>query len=346
MRFFSITLFMVIISCINTKAQVAATISLTDGPVAASPVNYRIIKVIDDRKEKDNIGKTKEGLIDLEGGLSTGLNGYLQKNFNWQKDELPVTMHITKFEIKEKAVGSKRQFDIEMGIAYYNGSNKLIEYNGGAYQQSSGERDKYIDKLIRSNINSTMAQFDKWMAQNKSSISTTPAVNVRVKLKSSSDKKHLLPYALARKLYITDFEGTPDIESPGAAATMSGIGMTYEGSTLRNVTDVNVTLTVYFDKSRSWMKDNGKNVTILNHEQKHFDITALKACELQKRIEQTTFTPENYKQELTDLLNQVQEEGAEMQNTYDEETDHGTIIDQQEAWNKKIEDLLRQQTCF
>ena len=59
-----------------------------------------------------------------------------------------------------------------------------------------------------------------------------------------------------------------------------------------------------------------------------------------------SFLAENYKQELTDLLNQVQEEGAEMQNTYDSETDHGTIIDQQEAWNKKIEDLLRQQTCF
>lgn len=346
MRFSQITFFLILFSFTSSVAQVATTIQLKDEAVATSPVNYRIIKVIDDRTEKDNIGKTKEGLIDLNGGLSSGLEAYLQKSFVWQKEAMPVTMHITRFEIKEKAAGSKRQFDIELGIAYYSGNNKLIEYNGGAYQQSSGERDKYIDKLIRSNINSTIAQFDNWMAQNKSSISATSVVNVKVKLKSSSDKKHLLPYSLARKLYITDFESSPDMESPGAAATMSGIGMTYEGTTLRNITDVNVTLTVYFDKSRSWMKDNGKNVTILNHEQKHFDITALKACELQRRIEQTTFTPENYKQELTDLLNKVQEEGAEMQNAYDRETDHGTIIDQQEAWNKKIEDLLRRQTCF
>src|SRR5690606_4599851 len=142
-------------------------------------------------------------------------------------------------------------------------------------------------------------------------------------------QKHQISYSKGRKLFITDFQGEPDENSPGAAATLSGVGMKIQSSTLRNTTKVDVVLTVYFDKSRSWMKDNGKNVTTLQHEQLHFDITAAKACMLKRQIEQTRFTPENFRDELRAMLEKVQTETGDMQNTYDAETEHGTIIDAQ-----------------
>lgn len=331
---------------LDCMAQSPVVYSLSDTKAEYQPRNFYIVNVKDNRAIQDKLGDIKEGVIDLQGGVANNISGFLKKNIVQNTTSLPVTMQLNKLEIKEKAVGAKRQFELTLGIAYYTGTSKLIEYNGSSFAQSAGEAEKYIDKLLRDNITGNLAEFDKWVAANKNTISAEPVVEVSVVLTRNAKEEHHISYSKSRKLYMSDFEGTPDETSPGAAATMSGIGMNYEATTLRNRTKVSVTLSIYFDKSRSWMKPNGKNVTTLIHEQKHFDITAIKACELRALIEKTTFTPEGYKAELKALLNKVQQEGADMQNQYDRETEHGTLIDEQEAWNKKVDDMLIKQACY
>ncbi len=324
----------------------SATIKLSGIKADHKLEHYYIKNVIDSRENKNGIGRINEGSIDLDGGLANGLEQYIKENVDQNKDGLPLNMVIRRFDIKEKAVGSKRQFDLGMTISYYSGSAKLVEYSGSSFAQSNSEANSYIDKLIRNNVTDNMHQFDAWVGKNKNTIVTEPTVNVQVNFARTIDKEDQIIYSKNRKLFISDFEGKPDENIIGAAATLSGIYMNYQSSTLRNKTDVKVTVSIYFDKSRSWMKDNGKNATTLMHEQRHFDITAIKACELKEKIENTAFSPADYKEQLSRMLDNAQEEGAAMQNAYDEETEHGTIIDKQEAWNKKIDELLSRQKCY
>lgn len=329
---------------LNTNAQ-SITIDLTLNKENYTPANFHIAEVKDNRTFTSKIGKTREGDVLLNKGVEKGLMDFTQHK---STVGLPITMHINKLEIMEKNLGSKRQFDLVTDIAYYTGSSKLVEYSGKSYAQLATNAAPYIEKLIRQAFNDNLKQFDTWVGKNQNTISAEPEIEVNVFFANLNENKNHISYSKTKKLYITDFKSDPDMESPGAAATMSGVGMKYKSSTLRNKTTVDVTISVYFDKAKSWMKANGKNVTTLMHEQRHFDITAFKACELKERIESgyAEFTPSSYQTQLSELLRQTQEEGAEMQNTYDRETDHGTIIDEQEKWNKKIDALLKQQSCY
>lgn len=329
---------------LTSLAQEGIVIDLSADKSAYVPVDFHVVEVTDARTFTNTIGKVNEGVITLTGGLAPALRSYV--SHKQAENSIPVTMYINRFEVKEKQVGAKRQFDLNMSVAYYAGKSKLLEYSGGAYAQSITDPAPYIEKLIKDNISGNLKEFDAWMAKNKATVSAEPVVTVNVFMSGVAEKTSHIAYAKDRKLYMTDFEAEPDENIMGAAATLSGIGMKMQASTLRNTTKVEVTLTVYFDKSRSWMKPHGKNVTTLQHEQLHFDITAIKACMLKQQIEQAKFTPGNYKEELSNMLAKVQEEAGDMQNTYDRETAHGTIIDEQEKWTERIEAMKREQKCY
>ncbi|HEY9178206.1 MAG TPA: hypothetical protein VIN07_10965 [Flavipsychrobacter sp.] len=309
-----------------------------------TPAHFHITEVVDSRTFTGSIGKVSDGPVAVDGGLADGIKAFVAVPM--AENSIPVSMHVNQFEVKEKAAGSKRQFELSVTIAYYAGESKLLEYSGNAFAQSVTNAAPYIEKLVKDNITGNLKEFDSWMAKNKQTISAEPTVTVQVAMSGLSEQKTHIAYSKNRKLFITDFEAEPDDASIGAAATLSGIGMKIQASSLRKNTNVNVILTVYFDRARSWMKDNGKNVTTLQHEQLHFDITALKACMLKQQIEKAEFSPANYKQQLRDMLAKVQEETGDMQNMYDLETEHGTIIDKQEDWTRRIEEMKRNQTCY
>lgn len=327
-----------------SMSQEGVIVDLSVDRAAYVPMHFAVTEVIDARTFTNSIGKVKEGGVTIKDGLSTAVKTFV--SLEKAKSAIPVTMYINRFEIREKQVGSKRQFELSMSIAYYAGKSKLLEYSGSAFAQSVTDAAPYIEKLVKDNISGNLKEFDAWMAKNKTTVSAEPVVTVQVYMSGVAEQPVHIIYTKDRKLYMTDFEGEPDESSMGAAATLSGIGMKIQSSTLRNTTKVDITLTVYFDKSRSWMKPHGKNVTTLQHEQLHFDITAIKACMLKKQIEEAVFTPGNYKEELSNMLVKVQEEAGYMQNTYDSETAHGTIIDEQEKWTKRIEEMKQQQACF
>lgn len=344
MKVFLAVLLGLIVAPLCAVAQEGVEIDISGDKATYTPVHFHVTDVTDSRTFTNTIGKVNEGPLIIKGGLAAAIKAYT--THAKAEQSVPVTMQINRFEVKEKQAGSKRQFELTMSIAYYAGKSKLLEYSGSAYAQSLTDVAPYVEKLLKDNISGNLKEFDAWMAKNKETISAEPMVTVNVFMSGVADKPGHIAYAKDKKLYMTDFEAEPDESSMGAAATLSGIGMKMQGSTLRNTTKVDVTLTVYFDKSRSWMKPQGKNVTTLQHEQLHFDITAIKACMLKQQIEQAKFSPGNYKEELRDMLAKVQEEAGDMQNTYDRETEHGTIIDEQEKWTKRIEEMKRQQACY
>lgn len=169
---------------------------------------------------------------------------------------------------------------------------------------------------------------------------------VMVHIADQAKDKNLILFDRNRKLTIKDFKGWPDVYSHGVGATYSGISMELEGVNKNGAVTVNVTLTIYFDQAKSWMKSEGKTERVLAHEQIHFDLTAIKACDLAKAIEQGKYTANNVQQKIRDLQEYHTRELSKLQQAYDKETKHGTIADKQIEWSARVAEQLAASTCM
>ena len=171
-------------------------------------------------------------------------------------------------------------------------------------------------------------------------------VEVVVNIVAHSNDKNLILYNTDRQLNIPDFAGRPDGSSQGVAATYSGIQMEMKGLVKDNRMQLTVSLMVYFDKSKSWAKKEGKNERVLAHEQNHFDLTAIKACELAQSISNTDYKSEKAMEQIREQQRKYTRELNELQVQYDRETKHGVLNEQQAAWAKRIAENLNAVNCF
>jgi len=99
--------------------------------------------------------------------------------------------------------------------------------------------------------------------------------------------------------------------------------------------------------SLSWVAPGKQSNAILNHEQRHFDINEVYRRKLQNAVLPLAAegdTAEEAKKALQALINKTAEEIldqlAKTQERCDEETCHGTDLQGQEAWNKRIDSWL------
>jgi len=115
-----------------------------------------------------------------------------------------------------------------------------------------------------------------------------------------------------------------------AAETVTSISYNYDGY---DKVEVKCDLI----KGESYVIENAKTDYILNHEQKHFDITYIYAVTFENIIKQ--------KKELSDKLvddiyNMVISQKDSMQTLYDQQTNHSENKEIQKLWDKKIETML------
>lgn len=171
-------------------------------------------------------------------------------------------------------------------------------------------------------------------------------VEVTIKILRQNGNPAQIPFDPGTPLEIADFKGRTDPSSHGVAATRSGIEMNMSGRKQNNRVAIEVELFVYFDKSKSWIKKEGRNSRILNHEQHHLDITALQLCRLIKAIKAYPFSVDAWDTELKKLYKKNMQELQERQNRYDRQTRHGTDPDAQSRYDRNIIMELRKQDCF
>ena len=141
------------------------------------------------------------------------------------------------------------------------------------------------------------------------------------------------------KLEWSDFQAEPDPSRKVAA--LSSFALPYnivsdgEG-------EMSVTLSVCFNKDRSWSKEEQQNDVLLQHEQLHFDIAELHRRKILKAISEAEFSKENYEAVLEEIINENWVISyREMQDKYDGETNYARIFRPQIKWNKYISQQLR-----
>lgn len=149
----------------------------------------------------------------------------------------------------------------------------------------------------------------------------------------------LLPYA---PNYITwkDFKGKPDQSCGFVAMTYSGIKMTYSYKTQSGLTSLKVQVCPYMDVKKSWYKKEQCGDSTLEHERRHFDITALVTKRFSEELKRQSFSVVNLQSEIKKLHKDYLKRLEEMQTDYDRETEHGINRQKQILWNKKIAEEL------
>jgi len=148
----------------------------------------------------------------------------------------------------------------------------------------------------------------------------------------SKRDKNIIVWKSDYKLKIEDFTSSNYIEGGAAANAATGIYM------FKKIVNGKYQVVAFFDKERSrW---NSSKIVhsdwILNHEQRHFDITEIVVRDMNKELSVTPKSLVDYtSNKYWHILDSIQ-------SLYDDQTAHSMDSTSQVFWNNKIDKLLNQ----
>ena len=165
-------------------------------------------------------------------------------------------------------------------------------------------------------------------------------VNIQWSIAPPSKNNDSIFYTADKKLTWDNFKLNSADKSDAAALTTSGFGYDAALNMVGNKGTFTITVYCYFLHSKSWYKTGHKNDYVLNHEQRHFDISYYGACLFMAKLKEANFTTANYSSLLDSIYNAAYTEMNAMQNEYDKQTNNGRDKIKQAEWNKKIDTAI------
>lgn len=131
-----------------------------------------------------------------------------------------------------------------------------------------------------------------------------------------------------------DFVGEPNSRHHSDALTSSSIyfGYRYDG-------DHTYEIEVYssFFRDQSWVKDGSPNAYLLEHEQRHFDLTEIYARKLKKELTEYAYNNKSLEKNYDRLFEKYFRLLENEQKQYDRESHHSLNRSVQEKWNSYIQ---------
>ncbi len=147
-------------------------------------------------------------------------------------------------------------------------------------------------------------------------------------------KEGTIAWSEDRRLTWKDYEAQPNPDSDAAALTTTYLGIQYSF----NREGFSYNIECSFAPKSSWGLH--KTAYILGHEQGHFDLAEYFARKLNKKMKNYRFNKNSYEKDLKKIYNDIVDEKEDMQNQYDDETNHSINKEKQADWLKKIEKML------
>jgi len=151
-----------------------------------------------------------------------------------------------------------------------------------------------------------------------------------------SDVMEEMSWSENYKLSWDDFKGQPNQDTDAVAVTASGITFSYSINKRDDkVYGFKTLVKAFFYPEHSWCKSDQVDTHVLGHEQLHFDITELHARLFRQRI--AALKPhEGLAKTLQDMHSAIDSQLAEMQNTYDVQSEYSINVDGQKKWKDSI----------
>lgn len=171
-------------------------------------------------------------------------------------------------------------------------------------------------------------------------ISILTCVVFAISFKNTEKEPSTILWTNNYKLKWDDFQGKQDSLRKNIEEE-SMIKTRIEVTTKISKSSIEFQTPCYFEKANSWTI-NDSSLTLLNHEQLHFDITEIFARELRKKLSTIKFTSnQNLKNKVKELYHKINSASIEFQHKYDKETNHSKNKSQQLIWNERIQDILK-----
>jgi hypothetical protein len=355
MRKISFLLFLLAAPFLN-RAQAVKIIHFKQEALKARLQNYYVSGIKDDRSDTSTIGSIRSGVfskkyvsLNLPGGAAAAFGDLFRSGLTQDTRNIPIILHIVQLEVAEKTGGLKAESEVRMSIGFYNAGGKIVEYKGSNTVQATMDATRYVEELIRRGLDDMLQQFDTWAGQNQQQLKAAlkgPSVAVEAVILTEAADTDRIAWTVHRPLTLDDFRGKPDDLSRAAAATNSGLDVRTSLQTQYGQTTVSVTIVPFFDKDRSWCRATSRDAHTLQHEQLHFNITAIKGCELAAAIRSFNFSVGGYMKELEQLYRQKDKEIQQQQELYDRETSHGQVAAEQARWEGIVKDMLGKLECY
>lgn len=331
-------------------------IVLKDYPLQITPRGFYINTVTDDRAENRPIAMVAEGsngkseirAADLQGGTAAAVGNFLTRNLKKDISEQAVNISIKDFKLAEtvlpnSGIDGRIQISLSFGLPKEYGVQQLLEYKGRLHYTRLPGKNEVIEAHLRSVITSGLVYFNNWMQVNGDRDPKLAKV-VLFKFTDYLDKIEgdTIYYSATRPLRWNDFQSKIRPPGPFNAVVMPSFGYDLTREVKNGVINVGMEMKTYVAKSDSWV-GNVRDGYALDHEQRHFDIAHFITRQFQKKLLAAGLTPDTYEAFINmQYLDSYRDMNA-LQKAYDKETRHGINQQAQADWNKKIDEMLKEQ---
>jgi len=177
--------------------------------------------------------------------------------------------------------------------------------------------------------------------------SVSAQVDVRVEWMNTPEMNasDMLFYDFDRKLVWNDFKGpVPNQTGKMKALTTSGFGYhaDFSSSTYQQSKQTQVVVKVYcyFRKYKSWVLPGAMRNDVLNHEQRHFDISFIAANRFIDQLRTADIPNWGYDTEINEIYKECVQWMNDMQGNYDNDAGLISNTTEQSKWDQHISDLL------
>lgn len=335
------------------------TITLKPERLNVQPKDFFIIEVIDSRPVTSNIGKIwsrpQPLTAVLQGGTAPAIEIFLRRHFNPSKTDslTPIILVIKELQISETLIPPAKvsgTIKMNLGFEIYREGKRVVLTAGNAkttYTRAGIAPEDIIEPQIRRMLESELKGFSKWYAQSVN-VSDIFARNVTLILETDSiipptskAADTLVYYQSNRPLTWQDFQGAPSVFTRWAAQVFTSFGFEARSTVKNRTLELHVKTKVWIDKTISWVRPDSKNDYVLDHEQLHFDVTRLTAERFRRKLQTMTFSVEDFSSEIQYQYIEYYRLHSQLQQQYDDETNHGINQGMQASWAKKVRDELR-----
>lgn len=150
-----------------------------------------------------------------------------------------------------------------------------------------------------------------------------------------------IPYNSQKPLEWTDFSQRIGGGGLYKAFSYTGIRYVVDAPDGKNV---KIEVIPYFIPLKSWVHKDFKKPELLNHEQRHFDLTAIHAGMLDSvlrpyEVDVASFMDQKLNLAVEAKFDSIYSLLEAAQDRYDKETNHSTVVEKQEEWNFRIDSL-------
>ncbi len=338
----------------NGFAQI--TFDLKNSQLKLQKTDFQLVEVSDLRPLKNDfigeiyVSDRKTEKVKINKGVEKGILAYYSKIIPNKQQETQLKIEIKNLSISENRISNdkiegKIKYDLTAFTIGANGTKPLCNSrNSGQYTRSlSSATILNIQTQLQVSLDNGLNFIQQYIQKNKVKLEVfAKQSQVIIKPFSTYFNKDTVYYQ-ERKVTWNDFLGQVRSQSKYGAAIYSSFGINSKMFVENGVIKIEVTPSVFTDKKMSWAKAEIKNDYSLKHEQLHFDICYLMALKFLKTIKVLKA------ESLDDLSSMIQYEYLEfykktheLQEQYDEETNHSILKEQQKNWEIQINKEIKE----